>query len=120
MLPTSEDAVATNAKPHENRGASQGRHIAVASFRCVTATCAGDHRRQGSPVLDVIDRGTSLREFMDRSRYSPTSNQTAAPDYAPKRSLFLDLEQHLRCRGGLDPSLGARSTGRRCLRVKGT
>jgi hypothetical protein len=31
----------TSAKPHDNRGASQDRHIAVASFRCVTATCAG-------------------------------------------------------------------------------
>jgi len=30
-----------NAKPHDNRGASQDRHIAVASFRCVTATRAG-------------------------------------------------------------------------------
>jgi hypothetical protein len=30
-----------NTKPHDNRGASQDRHIAVASFRCVTATCAG-------------------------------------------------------------------------------
>lgn len=31
----------TNAKPRDHRGALQDRHIAVASFRCVTATCAG-------------------------------------------------------------------------------
>jgi len=31
----------TNAKPHDCRGASRDRHIAMASFRCVTATCAG-------------------------------------------------------------------------------
>ena len=30
-----------NAKPRDHRGASQDRHVAVASFRCVTATCAG-------------------------------------------------------------------------------
>jgi len=31
----------TNAKPHDDRGASQDRHIAVASFRYVIVTCAG-------------------------------------------------------------------------------
>jgi hypothetical protein len=31
----------TNAKPRDHRGAVQDRHIAVASFRRVTATCAG-------------------------------------------------------------------------------
>jgi hypothetical protein len=36
-----DDSRSNNAKPHGNRGASQGHHIAVDAFRCVTATCAG-------------------------------------------------------------------------------
>jgi len=34
-------AESTNAKPHDDHGALKHRHIAVASFRCVTATSAG-------------------------------------------------------------------------------
>jgi len=36
-----QQSIRTNAKPHDDRRASQDRHIAVASFRRVTATYAG-------------------------------------------------------------------------------
>ena len=39
-VPTGSSSI-TNAKPRDHRGAVQDRHIAVASFRRVTATCAG-------------------------------------------------------------------------------
>ena len=52
-----------NAKPHDDRRASQGRHIAVASFRCVTQRVPGiGHRRRGSPVVIVIYRASPRRD----------------------------------------------------------
>ena len=38
---SSDTAESTNAKPHDDHGALKHRHIAVASFRCATATRAG-------------------------------------------------------------------------------
>jgi len=60
----------TNAKPHDNRGASQNRHVSVASFRCLPQRVPGNgYRLLGSHVVNVIYRVPPLCDWLQHRRY---------------------------------------------------
>jgi len=60
----------TNAKPHDTRGASQNRHVAVASFRCLVQRMpVNDYRLRSHPVVNVIYRLPPRRDWLRHRRY---------------------------------------------------
>jgi hypothetical protein len=75
---------AGKAKPHVDRGASRDRHIAVASFRRVTATCAGaGPPASGCHAVRVIDRFSPHRCCVQHRRDLAAANLGERPAAEP-------------------------------------